>query len=68
MKFTEDDVEKMTKFINLINEKMEFKAGLKITDIPNIYSYLAWIQRTLIPTIEANILEVVAVEKQTKKD
>lgn len=66
MKFKDDDVEKMTKFINMINEKMEFKSGLRINDIPNIYSYLAWVQKTLIPTMEANVMEVVGVE--TKED
>jgi len=66
MKFKEDDIEKIKEFINVINEKMTFNAGLTITEIPKIYSYLAWVQKTLIPTMEANIFEVVAVE--TKED
>ena len=61
-KFSEEDVEKMTKFINMINEKMTFNAGLKLTEIPSIYAQLAWIQSTVIPTMEANIMEVLQEE------
>ena len=67
-KFTEDDVERFKKWVNTVGTKMSFDAGLKLSDIPSLYADLAWIQSSLIPTIEANILEIMPAESETKED
>jgi len=60
--FNEDDKKKVIEFLNLIGEKATFDT-LKLTDIIKIYGSLSFMQQVLIPKIDANTLEVVAVHE-----
>jgi hypothetical protein len=68
MNFTDDDVERFKKFLNLIGTKMSFDAGMRLADIPSVYKELAWVQTKLIPMMEANVLEVVAHSRGNKDE
>jgi len=73
-KFNEEDKEKVVEFLNLVAKHAKFE--MKTDEIIKYFKALAHMQQTILPKINANILEikkVVEVEpqeepkKQTKK-
>jgi len=59
MKFTEEDKEKVVEFLNLVAKHAKFK--LETSELIKYFKALAHMQQTILPKINANILEVVKV-------
>lgn len=66
LKFKEEDKKKVTDFLNFVASNAEFK--LNTQSVINYYGLLTFIQKTLLPKIEANVLEVVKVHEPEEKD
>lgn len=68
MKFTKEDKEKFIEFMNLIAKHAEFKFNTE--QLINYFKILNHMQRSILPKIDANILEVVRVveEKQDENN
>jgi hypothetical protein len=67
MKFTEEDKEKLIEFLNSVAKNAKFT--LDTNDLIKHFKLLAHLQQTIIPKIDANILEVkrlVEPEKEKK--
>lgn len=60
--FTEEDKNKVVEFLNLIATKAKLN-DMSIQDNIKFYGLLSYIQQELLPKIDANILEVVAVHE-----
>lgn len=60
MKFTKEDKEKVIEFLNFIANKAEFK-NWKTEDSIKHFKLLSHFQQSILPKIEANILEVIKV-------
>ena len=58
-KFTEEDKEKVIKFLNMVASKGTF--NLNTNEIISYFSLLKYMQQELLPKINSNILEVVEV-------
>ena len=67
MKMKEKDKENLVKLLNMIADKAEFN-GMRVKDIIETFSLLAWAQKELVPKIDANILEVVAVHEAAQSE
>ena len=67
MKLTENDKKKTVEFINFIASHAKFN-DLSTQDIILYYGLLSFIQKALIPKIEANILEVEALIEAKPED
>jgi len=71
MKFTKEDKEKVTEFLNLVAKHAKFE--LDTNQVISYFKALAHMQSSILPKIDANILEVVRVvepepeEKKPKK-
>lgn len=61
-KFTEEDREKLVKYLNLVHQKSSF--NLTPQEILNYSVLLGHVQKHILPKIEKNILEVVEVNNQ----
>lgn len=59
LNFTEEDKQKVVQFLNMIATNAEFT--LKTGDVIAYFKLLSYMQQTLLPKIEANILEVKKV-------
>jgi hypothetical protein len=57
--FNEDDKQKLIDFLNAVAEKAEFKFNTK--EALDYCKLLAHMQKSILPKIEANILEVKRV-------
>ena len=68
-KFTEDDKKQIVDFLNFIANRAVFP-DWKTADSITHFKFLAYMQQTLLPKIDANILEVVALRQvdESKKD
>ena len=55
-KFTEEDKERFTEFLNIVAKNAEFK--FKTQEIIQYFKLLSHMQQKILPKIEANILEV----------
>jgi hypothetical protein len=64
--FNEKDKEKLIRLLNVVAEKARFQ-DMKVTDVIEFYSLLAWSQKELISKIEANVLEVVRASTTTEE-
>jgi len=56
--FTKNDTEKLAEFLNMVALKAEFN-NMSIKDNIKLFGLLSFLQQTLIPKIESNILEVI---------
>ena len=67
--FTEDDKKQVVDFLNFIANRAVFP-DWKTADSITHFKFLAFMQQTLLPKIDANILEVVAIRQldDTKKE
>jgi hypothetical protein len=65
--FSEDDKEKIVKFLNMIATHADFK--LNTLQIVDYFKLLQYIQQVLLPKIDANILEVkkIVETKESKE-
>lgn len=59
LNFTEEDKKKVVEFLNLVASKAEFK--LNTQEVIQHFKLLSYMQQTLLPKIDANILEVKRV-------
>lgn len=64
-KFNKEDSLKAVKFLNFIAKKAKF--NLDTQEVIDYYKLLSWAQTELVPKIDANILEVIAMHKPEKK-
>lgn len=60
MSLTENDKKKTIEFVNFIAVHAKF-SDMTTQDIIQYYGLLSFVQKTLIPKLEANILEVEQV-------
>ena len=58
-KFTKEDKEKIIEFLNLVAKHAKFEMNTQ--EIITYFKALSFMQQTMLPKIEANILEVVRV-------
>ena len=58
-RFTEEDKKKVIEFLNLVAKYAKF--NMDTTEIIAYFHSLSYMQRTILPKIEANTLEVVRV-------
>lgn len=64
-KFKEEDQKKLVEFLNINTKKAKFE--MDTHDIINYYHLLSYIQKVILPKIEANILEVVDIKEGNKE-
>ena len=67
--FTEKDKEKVIEFLNFITNNATFE--LKTQQVISYFKMLSYMQQTLLPKIDKNILEVKRVleaEEEVKED
>jgi hypothetical protein len=65
-KFNEEDKKKIVEFLNMIANKGTF--NLNTQEIIKYYGLLNFMQRTLLPKIDQNILEIIEVtEEETEQ-
>ena len=55
-KFNEEDKKKVIEFLNIIAKKAEFKVNT--SEIIEYFKLLSHMQQSILPKIDANILEV----------
>ena len=60
--FKDEDKQKVVEFLNLIAAKAKF-SDVSVQDNIRLYGLLSYMQKELLPKIEANILEIVAVHE-----
>jgi hypothetical protein len=68
--FKQEDKQKVIEFMNFIGVKAEFN-GWKTEDTIKHFGLLSYMQKVILPKIEANILEikeVVEPEEQTSEE
>jgi hypothetical protein len=58
-KFKEEDKEKVIEFLNLVAKHAKF--NMDTAEIINYFKLLSFMQKELLPKINANILEIVKV-------
>jgi hypothetical protein len=67
MKFNEDDKQKFIEYINFVAKNAVFN-GLNTTEIINYFKMLQHVQQTILPKINANILEIIKVTEINKEE
>jgi len=60
-KFNKDDKDKLVEFLNQVALNAEFK--FKTVELIKYYKLLAHMQTVILPKIDGNILEVIAVHE-----
>lgn len=63
--FTEDDKKKLIEFINVVAKNASFT--MKTDEIIAYFKLLAHMQNTILPKVEAHILEVIKVIEPEKE-
>lgn len=65
--FSEEDKQKIIEFLNYVAKHAEFK--MKTSELISYFKLLSYMQQTLIPKVDANILEVKRViEAQSEQE
>lgn len=64
--FTEEDKKKVIAFLNMIATYATFT--LKTPELIQYFKLLSHMQQTVLPKIDANILEILAVVKSNEND
>lgn len=59
LNFTEEDKAKVVAFLNMVAEHAEFKVNTN--ELIEYFKLVAYMQKELIPKVDANILEVKRV-------
>ena len=57
--FTQDDKKKVIDFLNFVAKKAEWQTNTQ--EVVEYFKLLSFMQQTLLPKIDANILEIVKV-------
>ena len=65
-KFNQEDKKKVIEFLNTIATNAEFQ--MKTPEIIKYFHLLHYMQSTLIPKIEANILEVTKITENSENN
>lgn len=65
-KFNEEDKKKVIDFLNLVAEKGNFNLDTK--EVIKFYGLLSYMQQTLLPKIDENMLEVKKVIENKKEE
>jgi len=64
--FTEEDKEKLIKFLNAVADKADFK--MNTMEVIEYFKLLTFMQKILIPKIDKHILEVKKVVQAKDED
>jgi len=59
LKFSEEDKRKVIEFLNMVAKHATFE--IKTNDLINYFKLLSFMQQTILPKIDANILEIKRV-------
>jgi len=62
--FNEDDKKKLIEFLNIVAKNASFT--LKTEEIINYFKLLSHMQNSILPKLDANILEVIKVQEMEK--
>jgi hypothetical protein len=65
-KFKDEDKQKVIEFLNFVAQKATFN-DLKVEDNIKFFRLLNYMQATLIPKIDANVLEIKQIINPPKK-
>lgn len=65
-KFTEEDLDKAKKLVVIAAQEASYTG--KLQEMGALIGLVNWAQKTLIPKIESNILEVKKVTQTKKKE
>lgn len=65
-KFNEEDVKKVIEFLNTIAVKAKFEMNTQ--DIIKYFGLLSHMQKSIVPKLQANILEIVDVVESESED
>jgi hypothetical protein len=65
LSFKEEDKQKFVEFLNIVAKNATFT--MKTDEIINYFKLLSFMQNSMLPKINANILEVIKVQ-EAKKD
>lgn len=65
-KFTEEDKEKVVQFLNLVAKNANF--NVNTSQIIEYFKLLSFMQQTLIPKIDDNILELKKIIEDNKEE
>jgi hypothetical protein len=63
--FSEADKQKLVEFLNIVAKNATFT--MKTDEIINYFKLLAYMQQSILPKIDAHILEVLKVSEIEKK-
>ena len=66
LKFKDEDKDKVIKFLNFIAKKAEFK--LNTNEIIEYFHLLSFMQKDLLPKIDANIFEIKSISAKKEED
>jgi hypothetical protein len=66
MSFTEDDKQKIVEYLNMVATHAEFK--IKTDELVKYFKLLAHMQQSVLPKVNANILEVKRVVEAEAKE
>lgn len=64
--FTQEDVEKVAEFLNMVAEHAKFKVDTQ--ELIKYFKSLAYMQSTILPKMKANILEVTKVIEASEEE
>ena len=64
--FTEEDKTKVVSFLNMIAAKAKFELDTK--EVIEYFKLLSYMQQTILPKIDANILEVNKIVEPPKEE
>lgn len=65
-KFNEEDKKRIIEFLNMIASKANF--NLNTQEVIKYYGLLNYMQGTLIPKVEQNILEIIEVTEEENEE
>lgn len=65
-KFNEEDVKKVIEFLNTVAAKAKFEMNTQ--DIIKYFGLLSHMQKSIVPKLQANILEIIEVHEAESEE
>lgn len=65
-KFNEEDVKKVIEFLNVVASKAKFEMNTQ--DVIKYFGLLSHMQKSIVPKLQANVLEIVDVHEDESKE
>lgn len=66
-KFEEKDKEKVVEFLNFVAKKSVFK-DMSTQDVISCFGLLNYMQKVILPKIDANIAEIIEVKEPVEEE